>query len=1344
MGRQAKPTASNNDERNAKRRARYAEKKNLQKKTSNSTLASTAGPAPQDASTAPGAQVPPTTPRTPSRLAAFAPVVLLSPVSALGRKFTELFLRRASPVAPIPPQEEEPARSNLNKGEGSDVDKNSDGENEDSDTEQNFFPPDSPTPVRFAAPPSTDAGLSSLAQLRRSPSLRPDGIESESEDRSVGYHHAGTQTSPTLRPAPRLLDFTFNEDEELFIPYYPDPPAHIETLNLTDLTEAEVEPAATLCNQTLTRAMRPWCSCVPKPENYPSLPQNASSLSELADKWNNSLPEALRPTAPPGNPPGDEMRLAPTPLPLGEPGALPRDGRWNDFQAIPWSALLTGGEQPDNLDFAKSEERFLQHHPELRNLQLERTWDIDSCLGQLRTLAAHKHAFQLAYCPPYTRRITQNQRVTFEGHAAHRCKQMRLGFSAGDGGYGSSTHILFPNMPVYDETHVSDEHQRMWIDNVIRPAIKAACGRNIISRHPPSLKIAHGKAKMKREVLALHHGQPMDFRATVPQADLQCFWAAVQESANRIAIFRGAILVVSSHDRKGDTARQHPRITRRDWLDHFRSLYHTTPQYIVPDSIWVDFGVDEYAAIDPSPGITLLNKTACLDEWVKTFHDPGSDHARVKTARFPFLITRDAGSASVELLPKNTLRDVHGQAYHKRYNNIKELFTGPFKDVLPFCNRVLEAAGFDQVELNRWVAANRRGSAGYANPDVTEQNQTAANSNRQRVRQFYMDAKERIADALKTAMSGHEDYGVRHEYRIRMSSFEELDFESAVASWRHHEDMFPGLRRNQERDVNRFIPIDEIDNPQQWLGPNGAHRRFYILPTQEVAKFIAASINRWLLLIEATAALSRPGLHGLNPLNGEQQRTRGLVIAAMFRTLRLSLGGLEPTAFPRLWLQSWTQRKRRGTRRNPDGEERPRRRFCGLGFKEQVRRHGVSALPEEHFHWEGVPSLTRRFLHRSHLSNDFQAGFRAQPHIQAILTQHDRLLTGFRVKVQTALVTPDPGLALEAVITLGAELVIQEYVREVFRRVQGWICHGITGARNKEAAWIPHRNRLDDEELQGLRGLNHAMLVRLYGPGIQPRIASARPPRTDREGSRRQVWAENYKTGFWEDRLRGLFAWDDLPEECSPRGWENAGFRMLARSLHYIIETESQGLPRPVKYPRLFLSILYALAAVYLSIVPQYDLTRISVTFKANSHSDPIQQAAIRDLKPIERMNWWICHVPSEMASLLRFRYPAPDPGVEGRQELMAVRRWFLQTETKRDQPLGWWRQSGQSLDWKRTALTDPKAQLGQDLRLDHAADFQEAALEDPNNSDSSESNSDSDTGSAVTIESEFEVDEDD
>ncbi|KAL8793766.1 MAG: hypothetical protein Q9182_007650 [Xanthomendoza sp. 2 TL-2023] len=96
----AKPTASNNDERNAKRRARYAEKKNLQKKTSNSTLASTAGPAPQDAPTAPGAQVPPTTPRTPSRFAAFAPMVLLSPVSALGRKFTELFLRRASPRGP--------------------------------------------------------------------------------------------------------------------------------------------------------------------------------------------------------------------------------------------------------------------------------------------------------------------------------------------------------------------------------------------------------------------------------------------------------------------------------------------------------------------------------------------------------------------------------------------------------------------------------------------------------------------------------------------------------------------------------------------------------------------------------------------------------------------------------------------------------------------------------------------------------------------------------------------------------------------------------------------------------------------------------------------------------------------------------------------------------------------------------------------------------------------------------------------------------------------------------------------------------------------------------------------
>lgn len=162
--------------------------------------------------------------------------------------------------------------------------------------------------------------------------------------------------------------------------------------------------------------------------------------------WNKHLPT------------GFSQRNAP--LPLHQPKILGRDDAANDFEDINWKALLAGGNNPPTLRFDRSEEDFLRRAQD--DITLERFWDIDSFFFGISSLGFHRHAFHLALRPPFLRRITQNPRITLHGLQIHKTMQLRLGYGAGDHGFGASTHIFFPHLPVgaSDTFHLSDQHQR--------------------------------------------------------------------------------------------------------------------------------------------------------------------------------------------------------------------------------------------------------------------------------------------------------------------------------------------------------------------------------------------------------------------------------------------------------------------------------------------------------------------------------------------------------------------------------------------------------------------------------------------------------------------------------------------------------------------------------------------------------------------------------------------------------------------------------------------------------------------------------------------------------------------
>ena len=168
--------------------------------------------------------------------------------------------------------------------------------------------------------------------------------------------------------------------------------------------------------------------------------ENGYSLAQITQFWQ----RRVLPFAPRGI----------TNYPLDLPEIASRNKDPNDYRHIPWQSLLAGGdENPPKLSFLKSENRF--KGPEI---QIRRRWDIDSFIARVTTLAAHRGGFNLAYRPPFLRRITQNPRIRIQGYKVHKLKQLRLGEGLAAGGFGYECHVFFPHMAVKDggETHLLD------------------------------------------------------------------------------------------------------------------------------------------------------------------------------------------------------------------------------------------------------------------------------------------------------------------------------------------------------------------------------------------------------------------------------------------------------------------------------------------------------------------------------------------------------------------------------------------------------------------------------------------------------------------------------------------------------------------------------------------------------------------------------------------------------------------------------------------------------------------------------------------------------------------------
>ena len=145
-------------------------------------------------------------------------------------------------------------------------------------------------------------------------------------------------------------------------------------------------------------------------------------------------------------------------------------------------------------------------------------------------------------------------------------------------------------------------------------------------------------------------------------------------------------------------------------MEQILTYQYNIAEEIVPlNDSYLDFGFNDFVETRsgaPLPGITLLRNIHCLQAWKDHFRNPYKGPAGLKISTYPFYLTRDLGSISIELTASNPLRRESVMAYHKSYHTIKDLSVTPLKDVLPFGNRELEALAFEQAEQDEWAASN--------------------------------------------------------------------------------------------------------------------------------------------------------------------------------------------------------------------------------------------------------------------------------------------------------------------------------------------------------------------------------------------------------------------------------------------------------------------------------------------------------------------------------------------------------------------------------------------------------------------------------------------------------------
>jgi len=414
----------------------------------------------------------------------------------------------------------------------------------------------------------------------------------------------------------------------------------------------------------------------------------------------------------------------------------------HEAPATDWRLALAGHEEPAVLHMWASESGSAS-----RLAQIERWFDIDAFIGEPTSLAAHRQGFWISFYSRFSRQISQDQYLRFNGVKAYKCKHLRLGF--GEASPGWDTYVIFPCMPLGPSkiTHLTDEEQRVWADDILLRACAVTQSSRTLQRMPRNFEADRLKARARQaETTSKQAINQMEAFYLLPNNELHSLWERVQTilSENRRGhdIYRGAFLLVAHYGCKDNFVAKTMGQARSKFADFFHLAFDE--RYMPRDCCWVDLAWEDVPDSAPADrvGTTLLQKTHCLRN---AFEAAGFRKPR----QYSWQMTQDAGSARRVAGWKHPNR-AGGLVFMQGYNVEKEDFATLAKKHKLFGDDGLENLAVSS-RLKRWAEANQVGSSAAVD------------------RQLLLDAFTQSKKRVYTPLLGEEygkDWGRRMEVRI--------------------------------------------------------------------------------------------------------------------------------------------------------------------------------------------------------------------------------------------------------------------------------------------------------------------------------------------------------------------------------------------------------------------------------------------------------------------------------------------------------------------------------------------------------------------------------------------------
>jgi hypothetical protein len=687
---------------------------------------------------------------------------------------------------------------------------------------------------------------------------------------------------------------------------------------------------------------------------------------------------------------------------LGRTTLPPRDNpALRDFRKIDFAAAMLADDDTPALSIALSN---------IAEADIRQCFDVDSSMHELTSLASIRTGgFMLAYHPAYYTSLRDATRIRCHwtdgaGRTRtplHEMKNVLLG-EPSNWISGARINIFFPHMVAQEQYLSLDEFER-WAA-VLLAAVRDAVGPDTAHHHPGSWRAVLAETGVRREVHPRTQATHLGTRYHVPHQHLPALWAALQRRCGEFEHagarpFADPVLLLYHHGSKLLFRADTPRAALRQYIDALEAAFDLRH---FADSSYIDLATEHFAA--SGPPVTLLWKTACLERVRDRLHGLesalGGSGTPVSWDRYTWCLTRDAAAVQYTAKSRSALFRA-GLAHGQAYNIDKNMFSTQIRGFMPFGCEGLTRLGLSD-------------DAGHAHDGARK---TAAALTQAELAGSFMRSARRVAVQLEAARS--RSFGVRQEVRVSLAK------------------------------ARLWLDGDGACVPQP-----GAHRAFWVLPTEEVSRFRLRAVERWVWPIVAAAA--RATLAGTQLSRSEQLRNSGTVTACL-AVLRYSFSG-QVAANSGVW------RRRVHCRRQSTGTEE------ALDVGGAVARYGVVWLRRDMFDAAATPPVLRPQFANMRL-------LRQQPHLQQSVrgpgaqTAQDRAMLLLR-RIFACYPPRDSA-------RLAGELVSVMLVRDVFHEIhKRWksdrLLPAATRARRKAitldamlAAWVP-----DAEERRGLWGLD--------------------------------------------------------------------------------------------------------------------------------------------------------------------------------------------------------------------------------------------------------------------------------